>query len=69
MKTSVELQTDKVELARKLGRITTLKQLLDKALDAYIAQARRHSMAELLGTGFFKGGPSRMRQVRGRTHR
>ena len=69
MKTSVELETEKVELARKLGNVPTLKELLDKALDAYIAQARRHSMAELLGTGFFEGDLKTMRRDRGRTGR
>ena len=69
MKTSVELETEKVDMARKLGRVTTLKELLDKALDAYIAQARRHSMADLLGTDFFEGDLKRMRRDRGRTGR
>lgn len=67
MKTSVELETEKVDLAKRLGKATTLKELLDHALDAYIAQARRHSMAELLGTGFFEGSHKEMRRDRGRT--
>jgi hypothetical protein len=61
MKTSVELVKEKVELAKKLGHVTTLKELLDKALDAYISQARRDSMSELLGTGFFEGDLKKMR--------
>lgn len=69
MKTSVELETEKVELARRLGKSSTLKELLDHALDAYIAQARRHSMAALLGTGFFEGDPKQMRRDRGRSGR
>jgi len=69
IKTSVELESGKVQLAKQLGRVGTLKELLDKALDAYIAQARRHSMAELLGTDFFDGSLKSMRRDRGRPHR
>lgn len=69
MKTSVELQVEKVDLAKRLGQQSTLKELLDKALDAYIAQARRHSMADLLGTHFFEGDPQSKRRERGRTDR
>lgn len=50
MKTSVELDEKKVALAKKLGGQRTIKDLLDKALDEYIARARRLAMAELLGT-------------------
>lgn len=67
IKTSVELEAAKVELARRLGKTSTLKELLDLALDAYIAQARRHSMAELLGSNFFEGDLKQMRRDRGRT--
>ena len=44
---------------------STLKDLLDKALDAYIARARRLSMAEMLGSGFFEGNLAQMRKTRG----
>ena len=64
MKTSVELDNDKVALARRLGGTATLKQLLHDALDAYIAQARRGAMADMLGTDFFKGNLSAMRERR-----
>lgn len=65
MKTSVELEVDKVALAKELGKASSLKELLDQALDAYIAQARRHSMVELLGTNFFAGNLKEMRRDRG----
>lgn len=68
-KTSVELETAKVDLAKKLGNVATLRELLDRALDAYIAQARRHSMAQMLGSGFFDGDLSAMRRDRGRSNR
>ena len=68
-KTSVELEVEKVELAKRLSKTSTLKELLDHALDAYIAQARRHSMAELLGTRFFEGDLKTMRPTRGRSRR
>jgi hypothetical protein len=69
IKTSVELEVEKVDLAKRLGKTSTLKELLDKALDAYIAQARRHSMAELLGTNFFDSDLKSMRGDRGRSRR
>ncbi|MEW6057954.1 MAG: type II toxin-antitoxin system VapB family antitoxin, partial [Bdellovibrionota bacterium] len=64
--TSIELDEDKVALAKKLGRTTTLRELIDQALDAYIARARRTDMAEMLGTGFFEGDLKQMRGTRGR---
>jgi hypothetical protein len=69
MKTSVELDEKKVEIAKKLGHSSTLRELLDKALDAYISQARRKSMAEMLGTKFFEGDLDSMRERRGRSRR
>jgi hypothetical protein len=69
MKTSVELNDEKVALAKKLGAEKTLKELLDKALDAYISRARRQSMADLLGTHFFSGNLQRMREKNGRSRR
>ena len=58
MKTSVEVDEEKVKLAKKLSHTTTLKELIDQALDAFIAQSRRKSMADLLGThlGFGEHG-------------
>jgi Bacterial antitoxin of type II TA system, VapB len=69
MKTSVELDDGKLALAKKLGHSSTLRELLDKALDAYIQQARRQSMANLLGTDFFEGSLATMRERNGRSHR
>jgi hypothetical protein len=69
MKTSVELDEKKVKLARKLSDTTTLRDLLDQALDAYIARERRNSMSELLGTRFFDGNLKKMRAGRGSPHR
>jgi len=65
MKTSVELDEKKVELAKKLSRAGTLRDLLDQALEALIAQHRRHSVADMLGTGFFDGDLGEMRGRRG----
>jgi hypothetical protein len=54
MKTSVELDKSKVEQAKKLSKQCTLRGLLDKALDALIAQSRRQTMESLLGSEFFE---------------
>lgn len=69
IKTSVELESEKIALAKKLGGIGTLRELLDKALDSYISDARRHSMVELLGTQFFEGSLTSMRNDRGTPRR
>lgn len=69
MKTSVEIDENKVKIAKKIGGISTLRALIDLALDAYIARARRLSMAEMLGTGFFSGSLGKMRSERVRTRR
>jgi hypothetical protein len=61
MKTSVELNKSKVEIAKKLSNSNTLRELLDNALDALIAQSRRKSMDALLGTDFFDGDLDKMR--------
>ena len=68
-KTSVELEHEKVMIAKKLSNAPTLKKLLDEALDSYIAQARRQQMAGLLGTGFFEGGLAALKKSRGSSHR
>lgn len=61
MKTSVVLDQEKVQLAKKLGQVFTIRELLDKALDAYIAIVRRRSVADMIGTGFFEGSLKKMR--------
>jgi hypothetical protein len=62
MKTSIEIDENKLKLAKKLSpQLSTLRELVDHALDSYIAQARRNSMVEMLGSGFFKGNYKKMR--------
>ena len=67
MKTSVELDMSKVETAKKLSKSGTLRELLDNALDALIAQSRRQAMDDLLGTDFFEGDLNKMRGRNERT--
>ena len=69
MKTSVFIDDKKLALAKRLSHVTTLRKVVDQALDAYIAQVRRQSMLELLESGFFKGSLNIMRERRGRLHR
>jgi hypothetical protein len=69
MKTSVEIDEEKLKLAKKLGPDKTLRTLIDEALDAYIAQNRRKLASSLLGTPFFQGDLSKMRANRGRARR
>lgn len=69
MKTSVEIDEKKLKLAKKFGNASTLRDLIDQALDAYIARARRLSMADVLGTDFFGASLGKMRSNRVRSRR
>lgn len=69
MKTSVELDEKKVALARSMSEARSLRELLDDALDALIACGQRRSLAELLGTSFFDGELSEMRERKRATRR
>ncbi len=64
MKTSIELDEKKVKLARSLSDANTLRELIDQALDSLIAQQRRNSISNVLGSGLISGSTS---QMRGRT--
>ena len=55
MKTSVELNEEKLSLARSLSSSKTIRDVLDEALDCLIAQGRRRNLANVLGTDFFEG--------------
>lgn len=70
MKTSVEIDESKVKLAKRLGEVETLRELIDLALDSFIAQQRRRSMASILGKGMISGDLDAMRERKhGRTSR
>lgn len=69
MKTSVELDDEKVAIAKQLAQSVTLRKVLDLALDAFISQARRHKMANMLGKDFFEGNLAKMRKRNGLSRR
>lgn len=71
MKTSVEIDPKKIKLAKELSKTETLRELIDKALDEYIARARQLQMLDMLGTNFFDDSLDEMRgrKKRGRIHR
>lgn len=62
MKTSVELNSEKVSLAKSLTGGKTLKEVLDQALDCLIAQGRRKNLASIIGTDFFEGDLDNLRE-------
>jgi hypothetical protein len=63
MKTSIVLDSDKIALARNLMPCDTLRELIDRSLDEYIATARRKRFVEYVTkTDFFKGDLSKMRK-------
>ena len=45
-----------------MGGISTIREVLDSALDAYIQKKHREELAELLGTDFFEGHFETMRK-------
>ena len=69
MKTSVEIDEKKLNLAKKLSHVTTIRELIDRALDAYISQNRREAMFHLIGTSFFDGNLQIMREKNDRSRR
>ncbi len=50
MKTSIEIDEKKVKLAKQVSSISTLRELVDHALDRLIAEKRRLNMKDLLGS-------------------
>lgn len=64
MKTSVEIDEKKLLMAKKLSDTMTLRETIDLALDALIAQQRRFSMLNIIGTPFFEGDLKKMRSTR-----
>lgn len=64
MKTSVEINEEKLLIAKKLSDTITLRETIDLALDALIAQQRRFSMLNIIGTPFFEGDLRKMRSSR-----
>ena len=67
-KTSLEVDTAKIAAAKQYG-FTTLKDLVDKALDAYLKEQRRNSLGHMLGTDFFSGDYKAMRKRNGSPRR
>ncbi len=62
MKTSVEINPEKLKKALELLKTKSIKKVLDRSLDALIAQTHRESMASMLETSFFDGELDKMRQ-------
>lgn len=62
MKTSVEIDQEKVNRAKDLAKVSTLKELIDKALDALIREKQRGQLADMLGTNFFEGDLDKLRE-------
>lgn len=64
MKTSVEIDEEKLKLAKKLGKTNSIKETIHKGLDALITQSRRESMMELLGADFMDPKAPSLEQMR-----
>ena len=62
MKTSVEIKPEKLKKALELLKTKSIKKVLDRSLDALIAQTHRESMASMLESSFFDGDMTKMRQ-------
>ena len=70
MKTSLEINPEKLQQAMKLIGARSIRDAVDQALDALISKAKRYEMAKLLGSGFFEGkrSPGRVKK-HGRSRR
>lgn len=69
MKTSIELDDEKVKVAKRLSDAATLRQIVDEALDAYITKKRRDSMIGLLGANLIGPDYKPTRKARERPRR
>lgn len=61
MKTSVDLDKEKISMIKDISKDATIKELIDKALEAYLRELRQQQMHGLLGTNFFEGDYKKVR--------
>ncbi len=64
-RTNIFIDEDLVRQARKLTRLKTKREIVDKALELLVRSESRKGMLEYFGAGVWKGDLKAMRRHRG----
>jgi Arc/MetJ family transcription regulator len=64
MRTNIDINESLVRKARKLTRLKTKRQIVDKALELLVRSESRKGILEYYGSGIWKGNPKAMRRNR-----
>jgi Arc/MetJ family transcription regulator len=64
MRTNIDINETLVRKARKLTRLKTKRQIVDKALELLVRSESRKGILEYYGSGIWKGNPKAMRRNR-----
>ena len=61
MRTNIDIDESLVRKARKLTRLKTKRQIVDKALELLVRSESRKGILRYFGSGIWKGDPQVMR--------
>ena len=64
MRTNIDINETLVRQARKLTRLKTKRQIVDKALELLVRSERRKGILRYYGSGIWKGDSKTMRRNR-----
>ena len=64
MRTNIDIDESLVRQARKLTRLKTKRQIVDRALELLVRSERRKGILRYYGSGNWKGDPKAMRRNR-----
>lgn len=64
MRTNIDINESLVRKARKLTRLKTKRQIVDKALELLVRSESRKGILQYYGSGIWKGGSKAMRRNR-----
>ena len=64
MRTNIDIDESLVRKARKLTRLKTKRQIVDKALELLVRSESRKGILQYYGSGVWKGNPKAMRRNR-----
>ena len=64
MRTNIDINESLVRKARKLTRLKTKRQIVDKALELLVRSESRKEILQYYGSGIWKGNPKAMQRSR-----
>ena len=64
MRTNIDINESLVRKAKKLTRLKTKRQIVDKALELLVRSESRKGILRYYGSGIWKGDPKAMRRNR-----